>query len=206
MESVNRGLRRVPTWTIYLAGSLWAAFVFWQAITGAIGVDPVRELEHALGLRALQLLILGLAITPLRRFTGLNLIRFRRAIGLTAFGLTALHLMAWLVFDIGMNWAAAGADILKRPYITIGMAGFVLLIPLAITSNNLSIRRLGAQWRRLHRLTYAAVLAGGVHYLMVVKSWPMQPVVYCGLIGMLLGLRFWPKGARTVPKAADSRK
>ena len=109
------------------------------------------------------------------------------------------------MFDIGLNWGAAAADILKRPYITIGMAGFVLLIPLAMTSNNLSIRRLGPQWRRLHRLTYAAVLAGGVHYLMVVKSWPLQPIVYCALILVLLGLRFWPQGVRTGRKTADSR-
>ena len=192
MDRLNAGLRRVPPWTIYVAGTLWAAYVFWQAVTGAIGVDPVRELEHALGLRALQLLILGLAVTPLRRFIGLNLLRFRRAIGLTAFGLVAFHLFAWLVFDIGVNWSAAGADILKRPYVTIGMAGFVLLIPLALSSNNLSVRRLGPRWRKLHRLTYPAVLAGGVHYLMVVKSWPMQPIVYCLIVLGLLGLRLVP--------------
>lgn len=193
MERINAALRRVPTWSVYLAGALWAAWVFWQAVTGAIGVDPVRELEHELGLRALQLLILGLAITPARRFLGLNLMRFRRAVGLTAFGYVLLHLLAWLAFDIGFDWARAWADVLKRPYITIGMAGFLMLVPLALTSNNLSIRRLGPRWRQLHRLAYAAGLAGGIHYVMVVKSWPMQPLVYLGLVAGLLALRLVPK-------------
>lgn len=193
MERINAALRHVPTWTVYLAGGLWTAFVFWQAVTGAIGVDPVRELEHELGLRGLQVLILGLAITPLRRFAGLNLMRFRRAVGLTGFGLIAFHLVAWLAFDIGFDLGRAGADILKRPYITIGMLGFVLLIPLAVTSTNAAIRRLGPRWRQIHRLVYPAVLAGGVHYVMVVKAWPPQPLVYLSLIVGILLIRLWPR-------------
>lgn len=193
MERVNAALRRVPTWLVYAAGALWAGWVFWQAVTGTIGVDPVRELEHELGLRALQLLILGLAITPARRFLGLNLMRFRRAIGLTAFGYVVLHLLAWLAFDIGPDAGRIWADLVKRPYITIGMAGLLMLIPLAVTSNNASIRRLGAGWRRLHRLAYPAALAGAIHYLMVVKAWPLQPQVYLALILALLALRLVPK-------------
>lgn len=193
MERINAALRRVPTWSVYLAGGLWAAWVFRQAVTGAIGVDPVRELEHELGLRGLQLLILGLAITPARRFFGLNLMRFRRAVGLTAFGYVALHLLAWLAFDIGFDWARAWGDIVKRPYITIGMAGFVMLIPLALTSNSLAIRRLGPRWRQIHRLAYPAGLAAGIHYVMVVKSWPMQPLIYLGLTAGLVALRLLPK-------------
>lgn len=193
MERVNAALRHVPAWSVYAAGGLWAGVLFWQAVTGAIGVDPVRELEHELGLRGLQLLILGLAITPLRRFLGLNLMRFRRAVGLTGFGMVLLHLLAWLAFDIGFDLARAGADILKRPYITIGMLGFAMLIPLAVTSTNAAIRRLGPRWRRIHRLAYPAALAGGIHYVMVVKAWPAQPLVYLGLIAGLLLLRLVPK-------------
>lgn len=193
MERVNAALRRVPTWVVYVVGAVWAAWVFWQAVTGAIGVDPVRALEHELGLRALQLLILGLAITPSRRFLGLNLMRLRRAVGLTAFGYVVLHLLAWLAFDIGFDWAQAWADVVKRPYITIGMLGFVLLIPLAVTSNNAAIRRMGAGWRRLHRLAYPAGVLGAIHYLMVVKAWPLQPQVYLGLMLGLLALRIVPK-------------
>ncbi len=193
MERVNAALRHVPTWLVYLAGALWAAWLFWQAITGAIGVDPVRELEHELGIRGLQLLILGLAITPARRFLGLNLMRFRRAVGLTAFGFVTLHLLAWLVFDIGLDWMLAWADLRKRPYVTIGMLGFALLIPLALTSSNAAIRRLGPRWRQLHRLAYPAGLAGAIHYVMVVKAWPTQPLVYLGLVAGLLLLRLVPK-------------
>ncbi len=167
-----------------------AIWLFWLALTGGLGVEPVGALERALGEKALQLIVLGLAITPLRRFAGVNLLKFRRAIGLSAFFYVVLHLMAWVVLDMGLLWSQMGADILKRPYVTIGMAGFLLLIPLALTSNNWSVRRLGAQaWGRLHKLTYLAALAGGVHYLWLVKAWPVEPFVYLAAILGLLALR-----------------
>lgn len=154
-----------------------------------MGPEPIKVLEHLCGEFALQLLILGLAVTPLREFTGLNLIRFRRAIGVIAFSYVFLHLCVWLILDVqilGQIWA----DILKRPYITIGMVGFVTLVPLAVTSNNLSVRRLGPlRWRRLHRLVYGAVLLGGVHFLMVVKGWQLEPMIYLGVIVILLAMR-----------------
>lgn len=187
----------MPTWPIYAAGFVQVGWLFWLGTSGNLGVDPVKTLEHRYGLLALQLLVAGLAVTPLRRFVGLNLIRFRRAIGLMAFYVLIAHVLVWLVLDL-QSPAAAWADIVKRPYITIGMAAFLLLVPLALTSTDGAVRRLGSAWRRLHRLVYPAVLLGGVHFAMLVKGWQIEPFVYLGLAGGLILLRAVPR-TRTRP-------
>ncbi|WP_430449686.1 protein-methionine-sulfoxide reductase heme-binding subunit MsrQ [Rhodophyticola sp.] len=190
VETVNRVLRRVPPWAIYAAAALWAAWMFYLGATGGLGVEPIEALEHAYGERALQLIVLGLAVTPLRRFLGINLIRFRRAIGVTAFFLVLAHFAVWAVLDV-QSVSRIWADIVKRPYVTIGMAAFALLIPLAVTSNNLSVRRLGAaSWRRLHMLVYPAALLGAVHYVWLAKGFQLEPMIYLGLILLLIALRF----------------
>ena len=155
---------------------------------GGLGVEPIKELEHEYGELALKLLIVGLAITPLRTHLGINLIRFRRAIGLMAFFYVAAHLLVWLVLDVQIL-SQIWADILKRPYITIGMAGFLVMLPLALTSNNWSVRKLGPKWRQLHKLTYLAVLLGGLHFIMLVKGFQLEPLVYMAVIVGLLLLR-----------------
>ncbi len=191
---INDRLRRIPIWAVYLCGGLYVPYLFWQGATGGLGVEPIRELERALGLFALKLLVAGLAISPLRRLAGLNLLRFRRAIGLLAFGYVCVHLLVWLVLDL-QSLSLIWADIVKRPYVTVGMAAFVLLIPLALTSNDRSLRRLGpVGWRRLHRLVYPAVLLAGVHYAMLVKGLPIQPLAYLAVISVLLVLRLRPFG------------
>jgi len=188
---INVAARRIPAWTIYAAGFLWSAWLLWQALTGGLGADPVKGLEHALGLVGLKLLLAGLCVTPLRRFAGINLLKFRRAIGLTAFYYIILHLLSWLVLDMGLLIGQALHDIVKRPYITIGMAALVLMIPLAITSNNKMVRRLGAaRWQRLHKLTYPAVVLGALHYIWLVKVWPLAPLVYMGLALGLIACRY----------------
>ncbi|MFN3644698.1 MAG: protein-methionine-sulfoxide reductase heme-binding subunit MsrQ [Gemmobacter sp.] len=190
--AINGALRPVPQWALYLAGAAPAAILVVQLFTGGLGVDPVKALEHALGLYALQFLIAGLAITPLRRLTGINLVRWRRALGLIGFGYVALHLAVWVTLDLQFRWGEIGADIVKRPYITVGMLGFALLVPLAWTSSDGAIRRLGgAAWRRLHWLVYPAVLAGAIHYVWLVKAWPIEPILYLGTVLALLGLRVW---------------
>lgn len=187
---INGWARRVPEWAVYLAGALPGLWIFWLAASGGLGIDPVKEIEHRLGELGLQFLIGGLAFTPARRFLGLNLIRFRRAVGLLAFAYVSLHLLAWIALDMSFLWSQAAADIVKRPYITMGMAGFLLLLPLAVTSNSASIRRMGgANWRRLHKLVYPAALAGGIHYLWLVKAWPLEPFLYLGATILLLALR-----------------
>lgn len=195
IDRLNSALRRVPPGLLYLLGPLPALWYLYLGLTGGLGAEPIKALEHALGEFALQLLIAGLAVTPLRRFAGLNLIRFRRAIGLMAFLYVALHLLVWLVLDVQVL-SQIWADIVKRPYITVGMAGFALLLPLALTSNNWSVRRLGARWRRLHRLTYAVVLLGAVHYLMLAKGLQLEPLLYLGVVLLLLILRIEPRRSR----------
>jgi sulfoxide reductase heme-binding subunit YedZ len=138
----------------------------------------------------LRFLIATLAITPLRQLLSINLLRYRRAIGLLAFYYAALHLITYLVLDQGLDVSAIMADIIKRPYITIGMATFVILVPLAVTSNNAAIRRMGGQaWARLHKLVYVAAIGAVLHFILVVKSWPPEPLVYAAIVAVLLGYR-----------------
>jgi len=189
IDALNRTLRKLPSWVVYVLGALPPLWFLYLGLTGGLGPEPIRELEHRLGESALQMLIAVLCITPLRNRLGLNLIRFRRAVGLVAFSYVALHLAVWLFLDVGI-WSQIWADILKRPYITIGMVAFVLMLPLAITSNNASLRKLGAAaWRKLHRLTYPVVLLGALHFVMVVKGWQVEPFVYLGIVVVLLLLR-----------------
>lgn len=190
MNRVNSALKRVPNVSLYIAGVLPLFWLVFLLFNGGLGVDPVKALEHRVGKIGLQFLIAVLAVTPLRKFFGLNLIKFRRALGLLAFFYIVVHLAVWLALDIQFYWGEIWADILKRPYITIGMTGFVLLLPLAVTSNNASIRRMGpAGWRLLHKLTYPAAIAGGLHYVWLVKGWQYVPLAYLAGIILLLGLR-----------------
>ncbi|MFY0679284.1 MAG: protein-methionine-sulfoxide reductase heme-binding subunit MsrQ [Thalassovita sp.] len=188
INSFNQFARKVPTWVIYLVALLPAPVLFWQGINGELGPNPVQALEHEYGELALQLLILCLSITPLRRYAGINLLKFRRAIGVVAFVYVLAHLLVWAVLDV-QSLSRIWADIVKRPYITIGMAGFALLLPLALTSNNWSLRKLGARWRSLHKLTYPAILLGGVHFVWLVKGWQVEPMIYLGVILALLVAR-----------------
>ncbi|QIE46008.1 protein-methionine-sulfoxide reductase heme-binding subunit MsrQ [Pseudohalocynthiibacter aestuariivivens] len=187
-DLLNRATRRIPTWSVYVIGLLPIPWLIYMAQTGGLGREPIKGLEHEMGELALQLLIAGLCITPLRRYAGLNLIRFRRTLGVLAYSYVSLHLLVWLVLDIGVL-SQIWTDILKRPYITIGMAGFVVLTPLAFTSNNWSVRHLGPTWRKLHRLTYLATLLGGLHYVMLAKGLQLEPLLYMSAILMLLALR-----------------
>ncbi len=189
MQAVNQRLRKIPSWVVYLLGLIPLAWLIVRGVTGDLGVDPVRTVEHDLGLRGLQWIVGGLAISPLRWATGINLIRFRRAVGLVAFFYVCLHLAAWLLLDIQLNWAQAWEDILKRPYITVGMGALILLLPLALTSNNRSIRWLGGRWQKLHRLVYVAAVAGAVHFLLVGKVWVGEALTYLSIVAILLALR-----------------
>lgn len=193
VDRANGVLRKLPTWPFYALGLVVPFWYLYLGQTGGLGVEPIKELEHRLGLLGLQALIAGLLVTPLRRFAGLNLLKFRRMLGLLAFYFITAHLLVWLLLDV-RDLGAIWADIVKRPYITIGMAGFLLLVPLAITSNNASIRKLGGMgWRRLHMLVYPAVILGAVHFVMLRKGWQWEPLVYLGIFVVLLGLRLIPR-------------
>jgi sulfoxide reductase heme-binding subunit YedZ len=189
-DAINSAARKVPNWLFYALGPLPAAWLLWQGLTGGLGVEPVKVIEHELGLIALQLLIAGLAITPLRRFSAVNFLRWRRPIGILAFAYVALHLATWVFLDIQLYWEQMLKDIVKRPYITVGMAGFVLLVPLVWTSNDRALRRMGgAAWRRLHLLVYPAVLLGAVHFVMVQKVWEPEALAYLAIVLALLATR-----------------
>lgn len=202
MDRLNALARRVPTWVIYTLGAVPLAFLVWGAISNDLGADPVKAVEHQLGILGLQFLLASLAITPLRRL-GLNLIRFRRALGLLAFAYVSLHLVAWVWLDMGLRWSEMAADLWKRPYIIAGMVGFAALLPLALTSTNAAIRRMGpVAWGRLHKLAYLAILAGILHFVLLSKVWTTEVLVYSGLAMGLLAIRLLPKSGWRRPLAA----
>jgi sulfoxide reductase heme-binding subunit YedZ len=188
--------RRTADWSrfirlaIYCFGFVPAVWTFYLGLLDQLGADPMKTLEQTLGLWALRFLIVTLTITPLRELGGVNLLRYRRALGLLAFYYALMHLTTYIVLDQGLNFSAIWADILKRPYITIGMLAFSILVPLAVTSNNAMVRRLGgAAWARLHRWVYLAGAAAAVHFVLVVKSWPAEPLIYAAIICVLLVYR-----------------
>lgn len=189
VETINRGTRRVPAWPIYALGAAWAGWLFWLGLTGGLGPEPINALERRYGEVALQLIIAGLLVTPLRNWTRISLLKYRRAIGVTAFFYVLAHFTVWAVLDL-QSLSRIGAEIVKRPYITIGFAAFVLLVPLALSSNNAAVRKLGAmRWKNLHKLTYPAALLGAVHYVWLVKGYPIEPFLYLGGVVALLILR-----------------
>lgn len=194
VDWLNQQLKKLPVWPLYAIAMVPAAWVIWKALSGASGPDPVRTLERALGADALKFLIATLAVTPLRERTGLNLLRFRRMSGLTAFYYALLHFSVWLVLDRHLDWAAIFADLTKRTYIIAGMAALLLLLALAVTSHDAMVRRLGAlNWRRLHKLVYPAAALVVLHYLWLVKAWTLEPLAYSAIIILLLGYRLLPK-------------
>ncbi|MEM8851724.1 MAG: protein-methionine-sulfoxide reductase heme-binding subunit MsrQ [Pseudomonadota bacterium] len=185
---VSGAARRVPTWIVYVLGLLPGIWAIFQAFSM---VDPVEKLTHSMGLIALQFLLTSLCVTPLLRFARINLIKFRKALGLLAFGYLTVHFLVWLLLDLQLMWGQIGTDIVKRPYLTLGFAGFVLLIPLAATSFQRAMKWMGPlAWARLHRLVYLTALLGGVHFIMQEKVWTTESMVYLALAVLLVGLRF----------------
>lgn len=193
IEPINQFARKVPVWVLYVLLILPIPYLFYAATQGWMGPEPINRLEREIGQLSLKLIIAGLAITPLRKYLKLNLLKFRRAIGVMAFAYVAVHLGIWVLLDMSLRFEQMWSDILKRPYITIGMAAFLLMIPLAVTSNNLSLRKLGAAaWRKLHKLVYLIAVLGGVHYIMVQKVWEVEPMLYLAVILGLLATRYVP--------------
>ena len=189
IDTLNQTLRRLPEWPLYILGFLPAAWLLWLGINGGLGVEPIKALEHELGVIALQFLIATLLVTPLRRYVGLNLLKFRRAFGLLGFAYVCLHLLTWLALDMSFLWGQIAEDLVERPYITIGMAAFLMLLPLALTSTKAAIRRMGMRWHKLHRLSYVAVVLGGLHFVMQEKVWSVQSLVYLAIAVAVVAMR-----------------
>lgn len=195
IDAVNKFARKLPAWPLYIIGLVPIGWIYFLGLNGQLGVDPVKAIEHQLGEWALWLLIVGLAVTPLRKYVGLNLLKFRRAIGLLAFFYVLAHFLTWMLLDLQLFWSEIGADLAKRPYITVGFASLVLLLPLALTSNNWSVRKMGAAaWRKTHWLVYPAILLGGLHFIWLAKGFQWEPLIYMAVIMGLLATRIkWPK-------------
>ncbi|MEO0912361.1 MAG: protein-methionine-sulfoxide reductase heme-binding subunit MsrQ [Pseudomonadota bacterium] len=188
--TLNGWIRKTPVWPFYLIGFIPVGWYVFAAATDQLGPDPVKALEHGLGKIGLQFLIASLCVTPLLRLTRINLMCFRRMLGLMAFYYVALHFAVYLLLDLQLDWSVLAKDLTKRPYIIVGTLALLMLIPLALTSTNWAVRKLGsAAWCRLHMLAYPAVALGAVHYIWLVKSWPFEPLAYCAVVAVLLGYR-----------------
>jgi methionine sulfoxide reductase heme-binding subunit len=158
--------------------------------TGNLGINPAETLQLETGIWALRFLLASLAITPLRRLFGWNrLVQYRRMLGLYAFFYATLHLATYLVLDRYFDWAGVVEDVAKRPFITLGMLAFALMVPLALTSTKGWIRRLGRRWQTLHRLVYLAGIAASLHFIWKVKVAIGEPVYYAAILAALLAIR-----------------
>jgi methionine sulfoxide reductase heme-binding subunit len=197
-------------WVLFVACLIPLGDMGWGFYTDQLGANPIEAITHGTGDWALRLLLGSLALTPLRKLTGMPwLIRLRRMLGLYAFFYALLHFMTYLWLDQFFDWAGIARDILKRPFITAGFAAFVLLIPLAATSFNAAIRALGGRrWVSLHRSVYAIAIVCVVHYWWLVKRDITQPLIYAVVLAILLGLRaLWREQERRLQlKGAYLRK
>ncbi len=179
--------------------------LLWDVWRGRAGANPTEFVTRTTGMLALGFLIVSLAVTPLRKITGLNwLVKFRRMLGLFAFVYGVLHLMTYVAFDRFFDLKSVPADIFKRPFIAVGMIAFVLMIPLAITSTDQMVKRLGKRWGVLHRVVYLAAAAGVLHYWMLVKSDTRLPLTFGFLLAVLLGYRLLMKFAPPVRTGSGS--
>src|SRR5438132_300280 len=180
--------------------------LLWDVYHKRVGANPLEFVTRTTGMLTLVFLIVSLAVTPLRRITGLNwLIRFRRMLGLFAFFYGSLHLMTYIAFDRFFHLTTVPTDIVKRPFIAIGMTAFFLMAPLAITSTDKMVKRLGGKrWTRLHRIVYLSGILGVLHYYMLVKADRSLPMTFAFLLAVLLGFRIFAKYYVSQPSASNS--
>lgn len=184
--SVPRRWQGLVNAAVYIIGFIPAIWYFYLGATNQLGADPVKSFEQALGLWALRFLILTLVISPLRDAFGLNFIRYRRALGLLSFYYALMHLAAYLLLDLAMDFSTLWDDVIKRPFIMFGMAALGLLVPLALTSNNFSIRKMGRKWIWLHRLIYGVAVLVLLHFSLSAKVLSLDHYFYIALIILML--------------------
>jgi methionine sulfoxide reductase heme-binding subunit len=203
VEQRYRLIYKPLVFVVCLVPAAWLVCGAFGWLNVSLGADPVKRIEHELGLRALQLLLLTLLITPLRQLLNLtHLPRLRRMLGLLAFFYALLHFAVYLSLDLEFNFGTFFGDVAKRPYITIGMLALVLLIPLAVTSTNRMMRRLGRRWQKLHRLIYPIAILGVWHFYWQVKRDVREPLLYAGILAVLLGYRLVRARLKAVHAAA----
>jgi methionine sulfoxide reductase heme-binding subunit len=176
---------------IAVNGAVPLALLVWDAFNNSLGANPIEFFLRTTGVLTLVFLLFTLAVTPLRKIFGFNtLIKFRRMLGLYAFFYGCIHLITYFVFDRGFAWSGTVTDVIERPFIAIGMASFVMMIPLAVTSTNKMVKRIGGKnWQKLHRLTYVVAIGGVIHFWLIVKSDIFYPAVFGLVLLILLGFR-----------------
>jgi methionine sulfoxide reductase heme-binding subunit len=194
---------------VWIACLMPLAWLVYGGFAGTLGANPVERITHRTGLTTLSLLLIGLAVTPLRRWTGmLWLVQYRRLVGLFAFFYGCLHLLTYLWLDQMFSLHSIAHDVVKRPFITMGALAWLLILPLALTSTRKSIRWLGKNWSRLHRLVYGAAVAGAIHFYWLVKLDKQQPQLYLFFLTVLLGWRvaLWLAAISERQKAPGGKK
>jgi sulfoxide reductase heme-binding subunit YedZ len=203
LSPARRAARHLPRMAFFLLCVLPACVMVFDALTGHLASEPIKDLTHRTGTWGLTCLTATLAVTPLRRLTGWNRLQsYRRMLGLFAFFYLLLHFTVYLVLDQFFDWRTIVQDVAKRPYITVGFTGLVLMVPLALTSTRGWVKRLGRRWVTLHALVYVTALAGIVHFTWSQKADLTRPRLYGAAIVVLLGARFAPRP----PRAARSRR
>jgi methionine sulfoxide reductase heme-binding subunit len=204
MQRWQLGLIKAVIWAACLAPLVLLYLGVRYQIGGYIA-NPSSEILHTVGRTGINLLLITLAITPVRTLTGLNwLVRLRRLLGLFCFFYLSLHLAAFIWLDLRFRWDIIGEEIVKRPYLTIGMLAWLLLIPLAVTSTRGMQRRLGRRWGRLHRLIYPVGILGVWHFWWHGKQTSDDPMLYAGILAVLLGYRIWRSWQRRRQRMAAS--
>jgi methionine sulfoxide reductase heme-binding subunit len=182
--------KRIAKALVFVIALVPVALLVRAFLTETLGVNPAETIQLQTGRWALRFLLLSLAVTPVRRITGWNLvIQYRRMLGLFAFFYASLHFLSYWAFDLGFAFGAMVGDVLKRPFIALGFTAFLLLVPLAVTSTKGWIRRLGKKWTLLHRLVYVAAICAVIHFAWKVKVFTGDPVLYAVILTLLLGFR-----------------
>ena len=191
----ERFLKRALKPVVHVLCLVPLAWIVYRTFTNDLGANPVEAIIRYLGDWALRFLLIALAVTPVRILTGWNIVgRLRRILGLYAFAYVVLHLCGYVVLDHFFDWVTIWKDIVKRTYITVGMAALLMLLPLAVTSTDGMVRRLGgAQWRKLHMLVYPAGIAGVIHYFLMIKAGFQQPLLYAVILTALFGVRLYKR-------------
>lgn len=193
---------RFPFWRIgvFMAAAIWPLIWLYQAWADVLGPDPGKVLVDRLGLGTLVLLLITLSMTPLQKLAGwAGWVAVRRQLGLWCFAYVVLHMSGYTAFILGFDWSQLGVELRKRPYIIVGTLGFLCLLALAVTSNRYSQRRLGARWKKLHRLVYVILGLGLLHMLWIVRADLKEWAVYASIGALLIALRL-PPVARRIPR------
>lgn len=187
-------MRKLIKPLVFAIALLPLAWILFRVVNNDLGPDPAEELAKLTGVWALRFLIVALAMTPLRLvFNAPEFVRNRRMLGLFALFYASCHFLVWIIFLLGMQWGRIAEELIKRPYITIGFATYLILFALGVTSPKAMVRKLGKNWKRLHRLVYTAGVLAVIHLLWIVRTDVGEVVLYGGLVAVLLGYRLWHK-------------